>query len=161
MATLYELSDEFAALLELAEDPDIDEETLRDTMEAIEGDFNDKLDNYSRVIRTLKASAKACTDEAKRLSDRARSMHNNADRMTRFMQSMMEKVGKKKVKTDYFTYSIQWNPESVFIPDESKVPEKFLRQKTEVDKAAVKKALNEGEIFDWATLQRTEGLRIR
>ena len=37
MASLYELTDDYLALLEMAEDPDMDEQALKDTMEGIEG----------------------------------------------------------------------------------------------------------------------------
>ena len=42
MATLYELTDEYRMLLEMAEDPDIDLVTLNDTLEGLTGEIEDK-----------------------------------------------------------------------------------------------------------------------
>ena len=39
MSTLYQLTDDYLTLLEMAEDPDMDEQALMDTMEGIEGEI--------------------------------------------------------------------------------------------------------------------------
>ena len=53
VSTLYELTDDYLALLEMAEDPDIDEQALKDTMEGIEGALEIKAEGYAKIIRTL------------------------------------------------------------------------------------------------------------
>ena len=40
--TLYELTDDYLALLSMVDDPDVDEQTLLDTMEGIKGELEDK-----------------------------------------------------------------------------------------------------------------------
>lgn len=57
MSTLYELTADFQNLLMLAEDPDTDPQAFADTLEGIEGELEDKADNYARVIRNLEADA--------------------------------------------------------------------------------------------------------
>lgn len=42
--TLYELTGEFLELFQLMEDPEMDEEALRDTLEGMEGEFDAKID---------------------------------------------------------------------------------------------------------------------
>ena len=56
MSTLYELSADYQKLLELAEDPDTDAETLADTLEALGGEIEDKADNYARVMKSMERS---------------------------------------------------------------------------------------------------------
>ena len=51
MSTLYELTGQYMDLMEMAEEADPD--VLRDTLEGIEGEIEDKADNYAKVIRTL------------------------------------------------------------------------------------------------------------
>ena len=55
--TLYELTNDYMNLLELAEDPDIDEQAFLDTLEGIDGALEDKAEGYAKVIRTLEGDA--------------------------------------------------------------------------------------------------------
>ena len=63
MATIYELTSDYLNLLELAEDPDIDEQAFLDTLEGIEGALEDKADNYAKCMRMLEADAKGIKAE--------------------------------------------------------------------------------------------------
>ena len=51
MSTLYELTADWLALMEMAEDPDIEEDVFMDTLEGIEGEIEIKADGYAKVIR--------------------------------------------------------------------------------------------------------------
>ena len=48
MATLYELTGQFKELLEMIEAEEMDLDTLRDTLEAIEGEIEYKADGYAK-----------------------------------------------------------------------------------------------------------------
>ena len=52
---LYELSERYRALQEMVYDPEIDEETLKDTMEGLWGEIEEKADGYARIIFGMKA----------------------------------------------------------------------------------------------------------
>lgn len=161
MSTLYELGNEYEQLLMIAEDPDVDPQLLADTMEALEGEIEKKADGCARVMRELSASAKARREEAKRLTERARVEENNMKRIGAAVQNLMMIAGKRKLRTELFDISIAKNPDSLVIPDETKVPEQFLKAEISVDKAAIKQAMKDGQKFDWAYLAASEGLRIR
>ena len=47
---LYELTEQFLALQELAYDPEVDEQTFQDTMEGLWGEIEDKADGYAKII---------------------------------------------------------------------------------------------------------------
>ncbi len=165
MATLYQLTDDYLALLEMAEDPDIDEQALKDTMEGIEGALEIKAENYAKVIRTLEGDAAACDAESKRLRNKKQTIERNIDRMKRALQFAMETTGKTKFKTTLFSFGIQKYPASV-VMDEAyieNIPERFLiPQDPQIDKRAIKEALNAGEDLEGlAHLEQTRGLRIR
>ena len=161
MSTLYELGNEYEQLLMIAEDPDVDPQVLSDTMEALEGEVEKKVDGCVRVMRELSASAKARREEAKRLTERARVEENNMKRIGAAVQNFMAIAGKRKLRTELFDLSIAKNPDSLVITDETKVPEQFLKAEISVDKAAIKQAMKDGQKFDWAYLATSEGLRIR
>lgn len=66
--TLYELTTQYQALLELAEDPDVDPEVLADTMDGLDGDIEEKADGYAKVIKSLEAQAAGVKTELDRLN---------------------------------------------------------------------------------------------
>ena len=162
MSTLYELTEQYQELLSMALDPDTDPEALADTMEAIDGEFENKADGYAKVMKELKAIADARKAEAKRLLDGAKSVEVNIDRMKAALMTAMKLTGKTKFKTELFGYGIQKNPPSLKIDMPGRVPDEFLiPQEPKVDSAAIKKELKEGVVYDWCHLEQSESLRIR
>ena len=163
--TLYNLTNDYMNLLELAEDPDIDEQAFMDTLEGIEGALEDKAEGYAKVIRTLEGDAAACDAESKRLRNKKQTIENNIKRMKTALQFAMQATGKTKFKTALFSFGIQKNPAAV-VMDEAyieNIPERFLvPQDPQIDKKAIKEALKNGEdLSGLAHLEQTESLRIR
>lgn len=162
MSTLYQLTDAYQELLSMALDPDVDPEALADTMEGLEGEIETKADGYAKVMRELRAVADARKAEAKRLTDGAKSIEANIDRMKSALEAAMRLTGKTKFKTALFSFGIQKNPPALKIDMPDRVPEEFLiPQEPKVDSAAIKKELKEGAVYDWCHLEQSEGLRIR
>ena len=165
MASLYELTDDYLTLLEMAEDPDIDEQALRDTMEGIEGALEIKAEGYAKVIRALEGDAAACDAESKRLRNKKQAIERNIDRMKKALQYSMVQTGKTKFKTALFSFGIQKNPASVVMDEQyiENIPERFLIHKDpEINRAAIKSAIKAGEdVGGIAHLEQTESLRIR
>lgn len=162
MSSLYQLTDAYQELLSMALDPDIDPEALADTMEGIEGEIEAKADGYAKVMKELRAIADARKAEAKRLTDGAKSIEANIDRMKSALESAMRLTGKTKFKTALFSFGIQKNPPALKIDMPDRVPDEFLiPQEPKVDSAAIKKELKEGVVYDWCHLEQSESLRIR
>ena len=162
MSTLYQLADAYQELLSMALDPDVDPEALADTMEGLEGEIEAKADGYAKVMRELRAVADARKAEAKRLTDGAKSIEANIDRMKSTLESAMRLTGKTKFKTSFFNFCIQKNPPALKIDRPEDIPAEYLiPQEPKVDSAAIKKELKEGVVFEWCHLEQSEGLRIR
>jgi len=164
--TLYELTSDYLNLLELAEDPDIDEQAFLDTLEGIEGALEDKADNYAKIMRMLEADTKGIKAEEDRLSARRKTIEDNIKRMKQSLQTMMELTGKTKFKTQLFSFNVQNNPASVVMdePDVANIPERFLKYKDpEIDRKAIKDAIKAGDedAMDIAHLEQSQSLRIR
>lgn len=159
---LYEIQEQYLQLLEIAEDPDVDPQVIADTMEGIEGEFEDKADGYAKVIAQLTAEADALKKEADRITARKKAIDNSIGRIKDTLQAAMVACDKRKFKTTLFSFGIQKNPASVVITDENRVAHDFLiPQPPKIDKKAIKNALDEGFCFDWAHLEQGESLRIR
>lgn len=162
MSTLYELTEQFQELLSMALDPDVDEQALADTMEAIDGEIEVKAEGYAKVMKELDADVSAIKAEIARLTERKKSIETNIDRMKRSLESAMRLTGKTKFKTSLFSFIIQKNPASLKIDNPDRVPEEFLiPQDPKIDTVSIKKELKEGTVFDWCHLEQSESLRIR
>lgn len=162
--TLYELTGDYARLLAMAEDPDTDPEVLADTMEAIQGEFDDKADAYACIIIQLTADADAVKKEADRLAARRKALQANADRVKKNLEAAMIAVDRKKFKTTLFSFGIQKNPPRVVMDtdDITELPPEYVTVPEPVaNTAAIRDALKAGVELDFAHLEQGESLRIR
>ena len=57
MESLYELTEQYAAVRDMLFDEDVDEQVINDTLESIEGAIEMKADNYAKIIRETTATA--------------------------------------------------------------------------------------------------------
>ena len=162
MATLYELTAEYMELLNMAEEEELDPQVLADTLEGMDGELEQKAENYAMMINTLNGQADMLSAEIKRLTERKKTIENNSKRMKESLGNAMNSTGKRKFKTLLFSFGIQKNPPVLVVDDEDKVPEEFVKVKKEIDKAALKKFVKDNENgLDFAHLEQTESLRIR
>lgn len=161
MGTLYELKSEYLQLRDMAGDPDISPEALRDTMDAINGELEDKADGYARVIRELEAEEAGLDAEIKRLQARKSAVSGNKGRIKDALESAMRETGKLKFKTALFSFGIQRNPPSVAILSENIPLDYLVVPEPQPDKKRILAELKAGATFDWAELRQTEALRIR
>lgn len=158
--TLYELTGQYLELLDMAQDAD--SEAFADTLEAIDGEIEEKADNYAKVIRTIEGDVQSVKTEIERLTVKKQTMENNVRRIKESLQTSMIATGKTKFKTQLFSFGIQKNPASVQLKEGAEVPAQFYRQPEPVlDKTALKNYLKENGAQDYAELVQTESLRIR
>ncbi|GKV69827.1 hypothetical protein NCCP2716_23250 [Sporosarcina sp. NCCP-2716] len=159
MATLYELQGMYAQLQQLIEDGG---EGLEDTLESVEGALEEKLESYAMVIRNIESDVDGLKAEEKRLADRRKSMENGIKRMKTAMQDAMSSTGERKIKGEKFTFTIQKNPPSLKVLDESVIPsEFFIPAAPSLDKKAVMELLKSGQEVAGTQITQGESLRIR
>lgn len=162
MSTLYELTNDYLTLLDMAEDPDIDPQAFADTLEALGGELEMKADGYARVMKELEGRAAVMRYESKRLENGYKTIERNIDRMKHALQDSMVATDKRKFKTDLFSFSIRKNPASVVIDHATCIPPEFLiPQDPKVDKKAIKAAIDRGDDIKFAHLEQGESLIIR
>ena len=153
MATLYELTGQYQQLLEMIQNDEFDEWTLKDTLEGLDGEIEIKADGYAKVIKELEGNVDTLKNEIDRLS------RNNIKIMKESLENTMKITGKTKFKTDLFSFNIQNNPPRLVIDKD--VPEQFLiPQPPKVDNARIKDVLKQQEL-DFAHLEVGQSLRIR
>lgn len=160
--TLFELTTELLTLLEMAEDPDTDPEVLRDTMEAVTGELEEKAEGYGCVIRQMEHDAAALATEIKRMQARKKSIEDNTGKLKTRLQEAMTATGQMKIKTNLFSFSIGKNPPALAVTNEDTIPEQYWTIPEPVlDKESLKRDLKAGMTIPGATLTQSESLRIR
>lgn len=165
MANLYEITQDYLQILSMMEDPELDPQTLADTMEAIEGELEVKAENYAKVMKNLEADVAGIKAEIDRLSERKKTIENNIKNMKSALQMAMEATGKTKFKTELFSFGIRKNAPSVIMdePYIENVPERFLKySEPTINKSAIKEAIQSGENLEGlAHLEQTESIIIK
>lgn len=163
--TLFELVEEQQILLEMMEDPEVDPQTIADTMEGIEGEIEVKADGYAAIMTIVKGQIETVKKEEERLKARRQAMENKVETMKKTLEAAMIITGKTKFKTALHSFGIQKNPPSV-VMDESyieNIPEQYLIiQEPKIDRKAILADLKAGvDLEGIAHIEQTEGLRIR
>lgn len=113
----------------------------------------EKVNAAVMVVRQLEANAQVCKDEAKRLSEKAGSWERQAEQLKHRILALVDLAFDGKVKTALFTIWGQTSAPTVAIdlaPDAAlnAVKDAFpaiVRTKLELDKAAVKQMVADGE----------------
>lgn len=165
MATIYQITNDYLQLMQMMEDPELDPQTLADTMEGIEGELEDKADNYARVMKNMEADLNGIKAEIERLSTRKKTIENNIKRMKEALQFSMETTGKTKFKTELFSFEIRKNAPAVIMdePYIENVPERFLKySEPTINRSAIKEAIQNGEDLEGlAHLEQSKSLTIK
>lgn len=163
---LYELAEDILQLQEMLESDEFDADAVRDTLEGVTGEFDDKLENCCKIIKNFEGDITALSSEIDRLSKKKKTLENRITSIKKYMFDMMKLTGKEKVKGSLFNISIQKNggkqPIILDVDDTSKLPDDLVRIKEEPDLEAIRSLLEKGEGKEYAHFgERGESLRIK
>ena len=150
MTKLYELTEEISALQDLITDGECTQEQIADTLDALNGEFEEKCINVAKVIKGIECDVAAIKQERTRLAEREKTISGRIDSLKQYLKSHMEQNDIKKIEWPMFTISIRAGSPVVNVTDESLIPDEFMKVETKVnpDKVSIKKAykeLEEGE----------------
>lgn len=162
MSNLYQLTNNYETVLNMLYDEDADEQMILDTLEAIEGEIEDKADNYAKIIKELEAKQNARKEEAKRLTESAKVFENRVKVLKSNLFNSMKATGKTKFATDLFNFNIVKNGGKQVLTIDGEVPEEYTKTIIENDTDKIRQALDEGKKLAFAHLEpRGESLRIK
>lgn len=126
MLKLYEITGEYLTLCQIAEDTDVDATVFVDTLASIKGELEVKADSYAMIITNLSGDIEKIDKEIERLTHMKKVLKNRSDHLKNNLENAMKMMDVRKLKTDFHSYSIQKNPQSLSIIDESKISAEYL-----------------------------------
>lgn len=168
MSRLYEITGDILTLQELLES-DTDDQCLQDTLEAVQGEYEFKIEAYCKVIRNLESQRDAHKVEADRHNDISKSLDKNIERLKKAMFDSMKATNTAKVKGQLFTVSIQKNGGKTPVDYDKdnknitlNLPDEYVVVTEKPNLDVIRAALESGVKVDGFTLgERGESLRIK
>lgn len=155
---LYEIAAAFKDL----ENLEIDEQTLKDTLEGLQGELEHKSDNIATIIKNCEYMAKAIKEEVGTLMLRSVALEERATRLKDYLYKTYFELGIAKMETPRHKINIRKNPAKVILEegfnDENYIEELITYK---VDKKAIKEELKKGVKIEGAYLQQTERLDVK
>lgn len=142
MTKLYEVANQYAQLL----DADLEPEMIADTIEGLDGEFTDKVEQLLAICKNESSYAEALKDEAKRLSERAKSTENKVASIKAYIATSLETIGKKSIKAGIHQVTVRAPSKCVEIVDAGLIPAEFVEYETTIkpDKLAIKHQIEAG-----------------
>lgn len=173
MSNLYELTGDMLRLESLIEDDEqeLDEQALMDSWEGLEGEVNEKVEKWLRVIRNKEADITARKKAIEELNGKNARDQKAIDRMKDTLLQIMNLLNRQKAGTALLSCSVANNGGKIPLvwadgikEDPTLLPEKW-RTKVETWKAntdEIRAALEEGEKIPGVELgERGQHLNIK
>lgn len=165
--TVRAMLDSGAAFTEDAQDYDY-EQALRDTLDGIGGELEDKAADIAVLIKEMNAEAAALREEELNLAERRKAKENRVKWLTQYLADNMQAAGLAKVDRPRATLSFR-KSKGVKIDDEEGFilwaeearQDRFLNVKTTVNKTAIRDALKAGEKLPGAVIEERQSLQIK
>ena len=150
MTALYEIANVYASL----QNEDLDPDMIADTLEGIDGEFNDKVEQLLSIIKNQSALSKMLKDEAKNLSERAKACESRVDNIKQYIIKAMQTTDRTKLNAGLHSITVRKPVKSVNIIDVDLLPTDYVKYETLVkaDKNLIAEKLKLGEKIDGAEL---------
>jgi hypothetical protein len=139
---------------------DTTDETLKETLDSIVGEFECKADNIVGMIKalelrkgTLGGRRAVFEKEVDTIKKKEESIENNIGRLKKYLCDSMLAVGKPKFKTELYSFWTKETPGEVVI--DGIVPMDYLTvPEPKPNKTAIKDAIKAGKEIDFAHIEK-------
>lgn len=164
---LYELTNDYLALLDAIDNDEIPEEAIEDTLESITSCIEDKADSIACLLKSLDADCTAIKAEEARLAERRKAKEKAHERIKQYLSETLQRAGLDKIETARNRITFR-KSESVEVDEESfiswamKYRDDLLTYSApKVNKTEVKKALKHGDKIAGAELRIKNNIQIK
>ena len=152
MGTLFDITEDFRSLYELATDPECDEQVFQDTLEGLMGELEVKSCGYTQVIKQLDMEAKQAKEVSQMFADKAKVRENHIKRMKEALKMAMETAGVDEIAAGAFTIKLQKNGGLQPLKITGEVPDNMTKVIVEPDTDRIREFLKDNEC-EWAHLE--------
>ena len=159
---LYELTEQYNALLALFNSEVIDEQTFTDTLNALQGDIENKADNIAKLIKSIEHQEDALRQEEVRMASRRKAYENHRQGLKGYLEAQMLNMGKEKIKISLFNFYISNNTPALKLSKETEdYPEKYKRIEVSLDKRMMMDDIKAGIIIEGEEISQSKSLKIK
>ena len=165
MASLYELSAEYAGFLDAyanAQNEDEAAEILQSLVD-IHGELEEKAENYVKIIKNVHSDVDGYKAEAKRLTKKATVGENLIERLKNAMLEAMKMTDTQTIQTSIGKRALQMNPMRCDVTDPDKIPQEWhIKVEDKIDKAGlIKHYKMTGELIEGCEFKQEQGIRFK
>lgn len=165
---LYEIADEYQRMLSVMEEYEMPEDVILNTLETVQDEADQKIDNIVSMIKNLTGDIEALKKESAALMARAKTKQNNVDRLQQYLTNYLPMIGyaDKPFENNHHKVSFRKSKQVEVLPEFIKWAEQnaedLLRYKEpEPDKTKIKEAINAGEELPFAQIVERKNLQIK
>lgn len=164
---LYELTNDYLALLEAIDNDEIPEEAIADTLESITACIEDKADSIACLLKNLDADIVAIKAEEARLAERRKAKEKSHERIKQYLSETLQRAGLDKIETARNRITFR-KSESVEVDEDTFIKwaevnrdDLLTYSAPKVNKTEVKKALKDGIEIVGAELRIKNNIQIK
>jgi len=168
--TLFQISEDMQAFDDLLDNADLDSPEVQAALakwaNELQGNMEEKVDNYAAFIQTLLARSEARKKEAARLASRAKTDENIADKLKDHLKTVLQFRKLKTVDTPRFKVSVAGNGGKIPLecnvkPEDLPAPYRTVITEYRVNGDAIRAELEAGKaVAGCRLLERGTHLRI-
>lgn len=164
---LYEIANDYLALMQAIENDEIPEECIADTLEAVKGEIEIKADNIACMLKNLDADIVAIKAEETRLAERRKTKERTHERIKQYLSDTLVSLNIDKVETARNNISFRKSEavelnEEAFIEWASANRDDLLTYSApKANKTEIKKALKSGAEIIGAELVTKQNIQIK
>ena len=175
MSALYNLvgewkifEEQLETYCEMIDNGEMPEEAVWDTLDALQGDLQEKLDNIACIYKQTMYEAAMLKAEEQNIHKRRQAKEAFSERLKAYMENAMAAVGMSKVETARNRISFR-KSEKVKIDDEEYFvewakeynPELLSFKKPEPNKTVIKKIIASGQTIEGCYIEKCNNLQIK